>query len=57
MSGDRVTAIYGDQIVDHTITKDELEPTENPTHWQMLAWNNISGKLMWAYNVEPIIFD
>ncbi len=57
MANDRRTAIFGDQIVDHTITKDELEPVVDPKHWQMLTWDNTSSKLSWSYNIEPIIFD
>jgi hypothetical protein len=54
---DRRTAIYGDQIADHTIKKEELEPETGPKHWQMLAWHNSSGKMKWLYNVPPVIFD
>lgn len=52
---DRRTGIQGDQIVDHTVTASELEPIVAPLGFQMLQFDAVADKMVWAYLIPARI--
>lgn len=44
---DRKTVIYGDQIADGTVTKDELDIANSSTDTYILSWDDATGKFKW----------
>ena len=61
MADDRVTGIYGDQIIDYSVGADNFKTAETGTQrkkWMSLIFtNDPNGEMKWMFPIEGKIFE